>query len=113
MQVSTEKVQEAIDALHAAEKALMESGPASNGTLAARCLIAASALEVMLNRLIDPFEFALDALHEYQSNWDTGLPAEYAQSERIAMECAVEAVRDALYEARESHRVVHFTGVQS
>lgn len=51
---------------------------------------------------IDPFEVALDALHEYQSNWDTGLPAEYAQGERIAMECAVEAVRDALNEAREA-----------
>lgn len=51
---------------------------------------------------VDPFEVALDALHEYQSNWDTGLPAEYAQGERIAMECAVEAVRDALNEAREA-----------
>ncbi|MBJ9895257.1 OTU domain-containing protein [Burkholderia cenocepacia] len=51
---------------------------------------------------VDPFEVALDALHEYQSNWDSGLPAEYAQGERIAMECAVEAVRDALNEAREA-----------
>lgn len=48
MQVSTEKVQEAIDALHAAERALMESGPASNGTLAARCLIVASDLETSM-----------------------------------------------------------------
>ncbi|MBN3777420.1 hypothetical protein G3O06_07630 [Burkholderia sp. Ac-20345] len=46
------------------------------------------------------FEIALDALAEYQRNWDTGLPAEYAQGERIAMECACEAVRAALEEAR-------------
>lgn len=46
------------------------------------------------------FDVALDALAEYQRNWDTGLPAEYASTERIAMECAVEAVREALNEAR-------------
>jgi hypothetical protein len=46
------------------------------------------------------FDIALDALAEYQQNWDTGLPAEYASAERIQMECAVEAVREALTEAR-------------
>lgn len=45
-------------------------------------------------------DIALDALAEYQRNWDTGLPAEYAQSERIAMECAVEAVREVLNDVR-------------
>ena len=47
------------------------------------------------------FELALAALDAYQANWDTGLPAEYAQSERTAMECAVEAIRDALNEAKD------------
>lgn len=51
------------------------------------------------------FDIALDALAEYQHNWDTGLPAEYAQTERIAMECAVEAVREALNEARDAQPV--------
>ncbi|MDF3115833.1 hypothetical protein KPA94_20625 [Burkholderia semiarida] len=50
----------------------------------------------------DAFDIALTALREYQRNWDTGLPAEYAQGERIAMECACEAVREALEEAREA-----------
>jgi hypothetical protein len=48
----------------------------------------------------EAFDVALDALSEYQRNWDTGLPAEYASAERIAMECAVEAVREALNESR-------------
>jgi hypothetical protein len=48
----------------------------------------------------DVFDLALGALAEYQANWDTGLHQPYAESERIAMECAVEAVRDALNEAR-------------
>lgn len=48
----------------------------------------------------DPFDIALDALADYQNNWDTGLVQPYAESERIAMECAVEAVRGALDEAR-------------
>jgi SpoVK/Ycf46/Vps4 family AAA+-type ATPase len=51
------------------------------------------------------FDIALDALAEYQRNWDTGLPAEYAQTERIAMECAVEAVREALHEAQDAQQV--------
>ncbi|WP_208449120.1 hypothetical protein [Burkholderia anthina] len=46
------------------------------------------------------FDVALDALWRHQQNWDTGLPAEHAQGERIAMECACEAVREALEEAR-------------
>ncbi|WP_175787381.1 hypothetical protein [Burkholderia anthina] len=63
------------------------------------------------------FDVALDALRQYQQNWDTGLPAEYAQGERIAMECACEAVREALQEARailveqpEPHPVAPDTG---
>jgi len=44
-------------------------------------------------------KIALDALQAYQSNWDTGLPAAYAEGERVMMECACEAVRDALNEA--------------
>jgi hypothetical protein len=48
----------------------------------------------------EAFDVALSALSEYQNNWDTGLVQPYAESERIAMECAVEAVRDALNEAR-------------
>lgn len=52
----------------------------------------------------DGFEVALNALAEYQHNWDTGLPAEYANPERIAMECAVEAVREALNDARDAAR---------
>lgn len=51
---------------------------------------------------VDPFKVALDALHEYQRNWNTGLPTEYAKGERIQMECVVEAVRDALNDAREA-----------
>ncbi|KVU10333.1 hypothetical protein [Burkholderia ubonensis] len=46
------------------------------------------------------FDVALAALAEYQRNWDTGLPAEYAQGERVQMECAVEAIREALEDAR-------------
>ncbi|KVT91889.1 hypothetical protein WK59_03905 [Burkholderia ubonensis] len=46
------------------------------------------------------FDVALAALNDYQRKWDTGTPMPYAQSERIAMECACEAVRDALEEAR-------------
>ena len=46
------------------------------------------------------FDIALNALQRYQDEWDTGLPSEYAQSERIQMECACEAVREALQEAR-------------
>ncbi|WP_157659925.1 hypothetical protein [Burkholderia ubonensis] len=46
------------------------------------------------------FDVALAALNDYQGKWDTGTPMPYAQSERIAMECACEAVRDALEEAR-------------
>lgn len=46
------------------------------------------------------FDIALDALQHYQDHYDTGLPAEYAQSERIQMECACEAVREALQEGR-------------
>lgn len=46
------------------------------------------------------FDIALNALQRYQDGWDTGLPSEYAQSERIQMECACEAVREALQEAR-------------
>ncbi|AOJ62443.1 hypothetical protein WJ32_08220 [Burkholderia ubonensis] len=46
------------------------------------------------------FDVALAALNDYQGKWDTGMPMPYAQSERIAMECACEAVRDALEEAR-------------
>ncbi|OJA71088.1 hypothetical protein BGV72_31545 [Burkholderia ubonensis] len=46
------------------------------------------------------FDVALAALNDYQRKWDTGTPTPYAQSERIAMECACEAVRDALEEAR-------------
>lgn len=49
------------------------------------------------------WDVALDALDDYQRNWDTGLPAEYASGERIAMECAVEAVREALNEARAAY----------
>lgn len=48
----------------------------------------------------DAFDVGLDALADYQRNWDTGLVQPYAESERIAMECAVEAVRDALNDAR-------------
>lgn len=46
------------------------------------------------------FDVALDTLWRYEQNWDTGLPAEYASAERIAMESACEAVREALEEAR-------------
>ncbi|WP_233623967.1 hypothetical protein [Burkholderia vietnamiensis] len=52
------------------------------------------------------FDIALDALWKYQQDWDTGLPAEYAQGERIAMEGACEAVREALEEARASSPAV-------
>ncbi|AOJ09641.1 hypothetical protein WS71_20225 [Burkholderia mayonis] len=45
-------------------------------------------------------DVALAELNDYQRKWDTGTPMPYAQSERIAMECACEAVRDALEEAR-------------
>ncbi|WP_043307289.1 hypothetical protein [Burkholderia glumae] len=48
----------------------------------------------------DAFDVAIDALRSYRQNWDHGLPAEYAQGERIAMECAVEAAIEALEEAR-------------
>lgn len=46
------------------------------------------------------FDVALNALDEYQHNWDTGLPSEYAQSERTQMECACDAVREALLAAK-------------
>jgi hypothetical protein len=46
------------------------------------------------------FDIALDALDEYQRNWDTGSHFTNAQTERIAMEGAVGAVREALNEAR-------------
>ncbi|EIF30931.1 hypothetical protein BCh11DRAFT_06443 [Burkholderia sp. Ch1-1] len=47
MQVSLEKIQAAIETLHAAEKALLEcdSSDGSNGALAGRCAIAAVYLE--------------------------------------------------------------------
>jgi hypothetical protein len=61
---------------------------------AARALLSASIADTA-----GAFNVALRALDDYQANWDTGLPSEYAQSERIAMECAVEAVRDALNDA--------------
>ena len=46
------------------------------------------------------FDIALDALSKYQNDWDTGAAWPYAEGERIAMECAVESVRDALKDAR-------------
>jgi hypothetical protein len=55
---------------------------------------------VLDDERVTGIDIALDALSEYQRDWDTGLPAEYAQTERIAMECAVEAVREVLNEAR-------------
>jgi len=45
-------------------------------------------------------DFALNALDEYQRNWDTGAHYTNAQAERIAMECAVEALRGALGDAK-------------
>lgn len=50
MQVSTEKVQEAIDALHAAEKALFDLDVPNEqyGVIAVRCAIAAVYLEMSL-----------------------------------------------------------------
>lgn len=67
--------------------------------------LVARELKRLMTSRENAFDVALDALAKYQRNWDTGLPAEYAQTERIAMECAVEAVREALYEARDTQPV--------
>lgn len=56
MQVSLEKIQAAIETLHAAEKALLEcdSSDGSNGALAGRCAIAAVYLETSVAMAGEP-----------------------------------------------------------
>jgi hypothetical protein len=56
MQVSLEKIQEAIATLHAAEKALLacDSSDGSNGALAGRCAIAAVYLETSVAMAGEP-----------------------------------------------------------
>ncbi|MGN6656020.1 MAG: hypothetical protein ACTHJ9_11860, partial [Rhodanobacter sp.] len=72
------------------------------GDAAGRAMLAAAPAAPAVAPAQDAFDVALTALDRYQHNWDTGLPGEYAQPERIHMECAVEAVREALTEARDA-----------
>ncbi|WP_320533629.1 hypothetical protein [Robbsia andropogonis] len=70
----------------------------------AAVLNAAEALEIGEAQPVtderNGFDVALNALAEFERNWDTGAEHPYAEMSRIEMEGACEAVRGALNEAR-------------